>query len=93
MGSDGLFDNLFDEQIKSCVKAYHSKDSTDFDPQTSAVCIATYAEFVSYDEKNKGPFYKSAVEFKGEDKAKKYIGGKEDDITVVVAQVKFSDQL
>lgn len=53
MGSDGLFDNLFDEDIKRCVH----KNLKEFGQgvnlsrvgtQEAAQCLATYAEFVSY---------------------------------------------
>ncbi len=53
MGSDGLFDNLFDEDIKRCVNKNFKEfgqagDLTRAGTQEAAQCLATYAEFVSY---------------------------------------------
>ncbi len=42
MGSDGVFDNLFDDEIKSCIRANYK------DLDRVADCVATYAEFMSY---------------------------------------------
>ncbi len=78
MGSDGVFDNLFDDQIKDCLKAHKALDEM-------ADCIATYAEFVSYQNKYISPYTSSAVAhgLKEEDN----LGGKPDDITVIVSKV------
>ena len=45
-------------------------------------CISTYAECVSYDAKYESPFYKESLQHDKSD-----LGGKEDDITVIVSQV------
>lgn len=80
MGSDGVFDNLFDKDIKACIKKHTPR--LDY----MAECIATHAEFVSYNEEYEGPYTVSAVEH-GKSK-KDHLGGKPDDITVIVARVK-----
>ena len=55
MGSDGVFDNLFDSDIIACIKRH--------DPNLEHIadCIATYAEIVSYDESYESPYTVAAV--------------------------------
>lgn len=80
MGSDGVFDNLFDEDIKQCIRANHSN------VDRIADCVATYAEFLSYQKNHVSPFTDSALKHnlpKDEN-----LGGKPDDITVIIAQIK-----
>jgi hypothetical protein len=53
MGTDGLFDNLFDEDVKKCVnksiKDYSNNDDlTQRGVFEAASCLSTYAEFMSY---------------------------------------------
>lgn len=55
-------------------------------PEDAALCISSMAETLSYSQKHESPYTVSAMEHgkKREDN----LGGKEDDITVIVAQVK-----
>ena len=51
MGTDGLFDNLFDEDVKKCVnksiKDYSNNDDlTQRGVFEAASCLSTYAEFM-----------------------------------------------
>lgn len=85
MGSDGLFDNLFDDDIKNCIVKHTLHGQTNI--ERAADCIAVYAEFVSYKKDYVSPFTKSAIEHGLPEKDN--LGGKEDDITVIVAQAKF----
>jgi hypothetical protein len=60
MGSDGLFDNLFDDDIKNCIVKHTLLGQTNI--ERAADCIAVYAEFVSYKKDYVSPFTKSAIE-------------------------------
>ena len=51
-----------------------------------AGCISAFAEFKGYDPNYESPFCKSAVAH-GK-KKDRYLGGKADDITVIVGQLK-----
>lgn len=74
MGTDGLFDNVYDFDMVPCL----SKPT----PTEQATCIGEIAYAKSKDKAYESPF---AV---GAKKARQwYQGGKEDDITVVVANV------
>ena len=86
MGSDGVFDNLFDEQItKECIRP-NLRDRILKDPQTAAQCVSSMAEVYSYSETFESPWTVAAVA-EGK-KREKELGGKQDDITVIVAQIK-----
>ena len=80
MGSDGVFDNLFDKDIKRCLRKHRGN------LENQASCIATYAEFTGYQDQAHSPYTQSALDH-GLPK-EKHLGGKADDITVIVAQVK-----
>ncbi|GJQ08676.1 hypothetical protein GpartN1_g467.t1 [Galdieria partita] len=78
LGTDGLFDNLFDEDIKLAVertKAFH--------PNDAAMFLAKKALTCSLDTKRDGPF---AVNSKKAGYL--FLGGKADDITVLVCRVE-----
>ena len=87
LGTDGVTDNLFDEQmITECI-APHMDNSGDLPkPEDAALCISSMAEVYGYSKTHASPYTVGAVEHgkKRED----FLGGKEDDITVIVAQVK-----
>ena len=83
MASDGVFDNLFDNDLAECVKPYMASDGITFlDPQASADCIAQNAQRHGLDENYNSPF---AVGAKKD--GKNWLGGKLDDISVIVAQI------
>ena len=81
MGTDGLFDNLYEPDILACLEDTTAKQPA-MDPSKVAHCLATKAEKKSYDKKFDSPFSKNAREC-----GYKYPGGKKDDITVVVSEV------
>ena len=87
LATDGVTDNVFDKQIiDECIYP-HLKRTRDLTrPEDSALCISSMAEVLSYSAKHESPYTVSAVEH-GK-KRENNLGGKEDDITVVVAQVK-----
>ena len=90
MGSDGVFDNLEDDMIiKECLLPNLKSGGNIKNIESTAGCISAYAEFMSYDPNYESPFCRSAVEH-GK-KKDRYMGGKEDDITVIVAQIKARD--
>ena len=89
MGTDGVYDNLHDEQIiESCVKPNLQANGDIPSPEKVANCVSYLAEAVSYSETIETPWTVNAVAH-GRDRAKN-IGGKQDDITVIIAQVKLS---
>jgi len=85
IGTDGLFDNVFDEDIlDKCVKpSFGGTGETDL--QRIADCLALHAEVNSYNTTYVGPWNKGAIE--ANRPAEDCAGGKEDDITVVAAWV------
>ena len=93
MASDGIWDNLFDYQVKTCIKKQMSckkkqgKNKIDFmrvnNLQKAADCLALEAEELGTLEGYLSPFAKEAK--------KEYLDfeprGKADDVTVIVAQI------
>ena len=65
-------------------------------PEDASLCVSTLAEVMSYSETHVSPYTQGAIDHakkkldRGEDGAfvKANLGGKQDDITVIVAQVK-----
>ncbi|KAI9012131.1 phosphatase 2C-like domain-containing protein [Phycomyces nitens] len=98
LGSDGLYDNLFDRDILSLVRthiaAYIMPGSIhrpprllNFNPQHLANALADRAKCVSEDRRNvDSPFQTRAIH-----EGFYYQGGKTDDITVLVAVVRDSE--
>ncbi|CDW72780.1 serine threonine family 2c [Stylonychia lemnae] len=92
LGTDGVFDNLFHDQIFQCLKPEINYSNPDHpinhfnmtDPQSASNCIANTAEKFSYDKTWDSPFSKGA-RAAGRNRE---TGGKDDDITVIVAQIK-----
>jgi serine/threonine protein phosphatase PrpC len=100
--SDGIIDNIDPEEYHSCIQRYQWSDDIDWPTRAdldashpnyfadselvshSAVadCIARKAYFLGKDKTYFSPFARSAATY-----GKRYLGGKHDDITVVVAQV------
>ena len=85
MGSDGIFDNLYDEDILYCINKNLDFKTFDLkDLQRTADCLSFSAEVKGYDPNYDSPFSKEARAH-----GRKHKGGKPDDITVIVSQVKF----
>jgi protein phosphatase PTC7 len=84
MGSDGLFDNMYDEDLLPCLLAQirQSNDNKFMidDPNKAADCLAKQAYDLSKKPNYMSPFAKTARE-----SFNIYSGGKPDDITVIVA--------
>merc|ERR1712228_580622 len=88
VGSDGLFDNIFNDQILELIGIAGVADDafkTPLDLNEVANAIAKLAHMKAADASWFSPFAEQAVEV-GYDKAA-VLGGKMDDITVLVAQV------
>jgi len=80
VGTDGLWDNLFEEDIIHIIASFQSTTSS----QQMAKSIANAALTASENPTRLSPFMSNArKEFKNNE----YNGGKEDDITVLVAKV------
>lgn len=79
MGTDGLFDNLFDQELKAV--AYHSTKAGQ-PPQKAAEQIAALAHIRAMDKNHLSPFAQASHEANF-----RYYGGKPDDITVLVSYV------
>ena len=87
LGTDGVHDNIFDEQIlNQCIYPKIRADGELPNPEDAAICISHLAETVSYSESDETPWTIHAVAH-GKDR-KENLGGKPDDITVIVAQIK-----
>eukprot|EP00246_Nothoceros_aenigmaticus_P016696 TRINITY_DN776_c0_g1_i5.p1 TRINITY_DN776_c0_g1~~TRINITY_DN776_c0_g1_i5.p1 ORF type:complete len:386 (+),score=52.01 TRINITY_DN776_c0_g1_i5:93-1250(+) len=80
LGTDGLFDNLFENQIVDVVEVF--KEGRGAGPKVVANFLATLAQQVSKSSTGSSPF---AVAAYAVDIS--FSGGKEDDITVIVSYV------
>jgi protein phosphatase PTC7 len=80
IGTDGLFDNLFDIRIIELIKPFIRGRDDILDPTLVAEIIAREAEKFSRNQGYMSPFAKNARTHFFD-----YVGGKPDDITVVVA--------
>lgn len=81
VGSDGVFDNLFNKDILKCLPS----QTVNADVQKIANCLADSSLALSKDEAYDSPFAVNARKYK-----KRHPGGKEDDITVVVSKVNIA---
>ena len=82
MGSDGLFDNVFDEDILDIVNSFGSKKKQN--PQLMSDALLKRAREVAEDSRSRySPFQERAKE-----EGFYYQGGKMDDTTVLVSIVK-----
>lgn len=84
MGSDGVFDNCFDEEIIDILKKRVDSAGNLADPQEASQAIARLAEAHGVDQRWRSPFQIAA------EKAyhrRVFQGGKQDDIAVIVSQI------
>ena len=82
LATDGVLDNLFNENLVDCLKK-HIAGQADTEVQEAATCIARSAELRSYQKDYDSPF---AVNARAA--GRNHPGGKKDDITVIVGKVK-----
>ena len=82
VASDGMLDNLYDKDVKKCIKP-QMKGTYLQDPQQVAECLAKKAEVLGLNEEYYSPFAKHAADWGLE-----FTGGKADDVTVIVAQIQ-----
>ena len=61
MATDGVSDNLFDEQIEQCIKPHITNDCNLPKPEDAASCISMLAESISYSQTLETPWTKHAV--------------------------------
>lgn len=78
VGTDGLFDNIDENQILSLIKPFW-ENSNSIEPEIISEMIAKYAYKLSLQHNYNSPFAKKARKH-----FMNYMGGKSDDITVVV---------
>ena len=81
IATDGVLDNLFNEDILQCIRKSRSTTET-LDNLAASTCIAKTAEMLSF---NKG--YDSPFSVNAREAGRNHPGGKPDDITVIVAEV------
>ncbi|KAI9165302.1 hypothetical protein LWI28_011425 [Acer negundo] len=80
-GTDGLLDNMFPSEIEEILMKAQDED-VHLTPADLALTIAEYALYNSLDKYSESPFSRAA-HLAG----KNHVGGKIDDITVVVAEI------
>lgn len=83
LASDGVTDNLFDEEMMPCFEKAKIQGEL-IDVQTAADCIADLASKTAKDKTKFTPMQKSAASY---GRVKGHEGGKVDDITVIVGQI------
>ena len=84
-GSDGLFDNLDNSQISRLLNTFIDRNSLKLvDVKLLAENLARLAFEYSRDQNYESPFFRKA------NSKEEFLGGKEDDITVVIAQVNLA---
>ncbi|KAL3579797.1 hypothetical protein D5086_017632 [Populus alba] len=85
LGTDGLLDNLFAHEIEDILEKQISCETPHMHPQQIAVAIGVAAEVNSRNDLYKSPFSMAAGLAGFE-----CVGGKYDDITVIVARIESS---
>jgi len=89
VASDGLWDNIDDKEILKTLNDFSKKSgSIKIDTEEFAKILSIKAETLSRDKNYFSPFCKKAMEYSKS--GRKYMGGKPDDITIIVAQVILS---
>jgi protein phosphatase PTC7 len=83
LATDGLWDNLFENQIMNIIKPFVEKSTKLKDVELIADMIGQFCERDSLDQTYKSPFCKRSGGL--------YLGGKPDDITIIVAQIVKND--
>jgi protein phosphatase PTC7 len=80
LATDGLWDNLYEYQILNILQRFYNPTTNKLqDPNIVAKQIGEYCERISLDERWKSPFCMRSGGL--------YLGGKPDDITIIVAQI------
>jgi len=82
MGSDGIFDNLFEQDILEEITQFSCQGGLKVDPQIISDTLAWKAKIASKDLNIYSPFQSRAIQ-----EGLYYNGGKRDDISVMVAVI------
>lgn len=91
VASDGLWDNVEVNKIIECLNDFSRRAfSMQIDTCAFAKKLSYIAEDLSRDKSYYSPFCKKAIEYNKS--GKKYLGGKPDDITIVVGQIILSNK-
>ena len=88
VASDGLFDNLTPDQVLKELLPFIDEEDEVKEPRAAAIQIADAAYRLSLDPTYHSPFTKRSIEA-----GRPFYGGKSDDITVVVGQVKLHSNM
>jgi len=83
LATDGLWDNLFEHQIMQIIKPFYEMSERIIDLQILAELIGETCFRYSTDSRWKSPFCKRSGGL--------YLGGKPDDITIIVSQIIKND--
>mgnify|MGYP002634084845 CR=1 FL=1 len=86
MASDGVFDNIYDNQIEDCLLQNLAGVEL-FDLESASQCISKLALMFGYNRNFVSPFAAHAKQHKMQ-----YNGGKDDDIVAIVAQIHTKKQ-
>ena len=86
LGSDGVFDNCFDEEIMNIIKSKITPDGNIIDIQDAANSIAKLAQTHGVDRTWRSPFQ---VNSEKANRFRIFRGGKQDDVSLIVSQIKF----
>lgn len=87
MGSDGVFDNCFDEEIIEIVQKGLQGENIN-DPQPLSEEIGKLSSEHGHDQTWRSPFQVGAEKAY---RRRVFAGGKLDDISVIVSQIKFEE--
>lgn len=79
LATDGLWDNLFENQIVNIIQPFYGISNKILDLNVVAELIGETCERYSLDQRYKSPFSQRSKGL--------YLGGKPDDITIIVAQI------
>jgi len=90
LASDGLFDNMYANQVLEFLSRFIDEEGEIKDPQVATDELVKRAYDLSLDKETESPFERRAkdlgIRFSGG-----FSGGKSDDITVIVAQVRLTN--
>ena len=86
LGSDGIFDNWFDNEIINIIKSSINNQGELTNIQETTNLVAKLAENHGMDDNWRSPFQINAEKTK---RYRRFKGGKQDDISIIISQIKF----
>ena len=88
MGSDGVFDNTFDEEITEIIQKFIENNGNMKNLQEASDLIGRLSSEHGHDQNWRSPFQ---IEAEKAYRRRAFQGGKLDDISVIVSQIKLDD--